>query len=384
MFLHLPSSQCSLPNSCGLHWPRSRVPPLADRLSIKLRRLRVQRQAVDRRLPGSVNLPVLFVSAAVANRVSNRVLLAPLLHHTYFLALTTTVAQLVVYLTWLKRRCRKGLVQDLMWSFAKRNPALITAFGMCEGAFFPLVFYSAARLPGSLVQVLNQTLIPSTVLLSCLFLRRRYDILQITGVAVVLAGVAAFTSFPRTSGSVAVVALCIAAYGLQAGAMVLKEVVFSRYQKNPAGSCAGHANDGIGGDRCLPFDPALFLTAGTGCRLLVQFLAWPVFQQLTQGLSLRSCFAAGFQAMQQPSVLPLVVFYIAANVALSITALLLVQKTSAAATVLANVVALPLSALVFCLPLPLLEQQAFHWQFALSLVLIVLGNLLYSHRSLRE
>jgi len=31
-----------------------------------------------------------------------------------------------------------------------------------EGAFFPLVFYSAARLPGSLVQVLNQTLIPST------------------------------------------------------------------------------------------------------------------------------------------------------------------------------------------------------------------------------
>ncbi|CAL1171413.1 unnamed protein product [Cladocopium goreaui] len=283
MFLHLPSSQCSLPNSCGLHWPRSRVPPLADRLSIKLRRLRVQRQAVDRRLPGSVNLPVLFVSAAVANRVSNRVLLAPLLHHTYFLALTTTVAQLVVYLTWLKRRCRKGLVQDLMWSFAKRNPALITAFGMCEGAFFPLVFYSAARLPGSLVQVLNQTLIPSTVLLSCLFLRRRYDILQITGVAVVLAGVAAFTSFPRTSGSVAVVALCIAAYGLQAGAMVLKEVVFSRYQKNPAGSCAGHANDGIGGDRCLPFDPALFLTAGTGCRLLVQFLAWPVFQQLTQG-----------------------------------------------------------------------------------------------------
>lgn len=228
--------------------------------------------------------------------------------------------------------------------------------------------------------MLNQTLIPSTVLLSCLFLRRRYDILQITGVAVVFAGVAAFTSFPRTSGSAAVVALCIAAYGLQAGAMVLKEVVFSRYQKDPA----GHSNDGIDGDRCLPFDPALFLTAGTSCRFLVQFLAWPLFQQLTNGLRLRSCFAAGFQAMQQPTVLPLVVFYIAANVALSITALLLVQKTSAAATVLANVVALPLSALIFCLPLPLLEQQAFHWEFAMSLVLIVLGNLLYSHRSLRE
>ena len=95
-----------------------------------------------------------------------------------------------------------------------------------------------------------------------------------------------------------------------------------------------------------------------------------VWLKLT-ALSCRSCLSVGFDAMWQPSVLPLVLFYIAANVlalfclgamarfdflypnlyrtgidhpqqsievALSITALLLVQKTSAAATVLANVV----------------------------------------------
>eukprot|EP00913_Durusdinium_trenchii_P019904 g18710.t1 len=88
--------------------------------------------------------------------------------------------------------------------------------------------------------------------------------------------------------------------------------------------------------------------------------------------------------MLQRSVLPLTLFYIMANVSLSITALMLVQRTSAAATVLANVVALPLSALLFCLPLPLLEQEAFHWRFAVSLLLIVLGNLLYSYHLLRK
>ena len=55
-----------------------------------------------------------------------------------------------------------GLVLSGMLRFARGHPALISAFGLCEGAFFPLVFYSASQLPGSLVQVLNQTLIPFT------------------------------------------------------------------------------------------------------------------------------------------------------------------------------------------------------------------------------
>ncbi|CAK9063194.1 Protein CLT3, partial [Durusdinium trenchii] len=173
----------------------------------------ISKRQVQQRALQRAALPVIFVSAAVANRVSNRVLLAPLLKHTYFLALTTTIAQLAAYVGWLQLRLRKGLVSSSMWSFAKRNPALIAAFGLCEGAFFPLVFYSAARLPGSLVQVLNQTLIPSTVVLSILFLRKRYDAVQIIGVVAALAGVAVFTSFPQSSGSFAIVTLCVAAYG---------------------------------------------------------------------------------------------------------------------------------------------------------------------------
>ncbi|CAE7334614.1 crtp2, partial [Symbiodinium sp. CCMP2456] len=110
-----------------------------------------------------------------------------------------------------------GQITKSMWDYAMSNPVLLGAFGLCEGAFFPLVFYSAARLPGSLVQVLNQSLIPFTVLFSFIFLSRRYDRIQLLGVLVVLCGVTLFTSLPRSTGSSAVfVILCIAAYGLQA------------------------------------------------------------------------------------------------------------------------------------------------------------------------
>ena len=77
-------------------------------------------------------------------------------------------------------------------------------------------------------------------------------------------------------------------------------------------------------------------------------------------------------------------FYWACNVGITVLAILLVQRYSAATTVLANVIAMPLSALLFCCPLPLLPQQPFQWKFALSLVIIVGGNLLYNSKVLRK
>ncbi|CAE7040113.1 CLT3 [Symbiodinium sp. KB8] len=258
-----------------------------------------------------------------------------------------------------------------MWDYAMSNPVLLGAFGLCEGAFFPLVFYSAARLPGSLVQVLNQSLIPFTVLFSFIFLSRRYDRIQLLGVLVVLWGVTLFTSLPRSTGSSSVfVILCIAAYGLQAAAMVVKETVFVQFSQKQM----------RGGSESSPFDASLFLTIGTCCRCAIQLLAWPLFLQLVSpGLGIRSSATAGAMAMMHPAVLPLTIFYIMANVGISITALLLVQKSSASTVVLANVVALPLSALIFCLPLPSLERQVFQWRFAVSLLLIVLGIRFENH-----
>ncbi|CAJ1398223.1 unnamed protein product [Effrenium voratum] len=76
--------------------------------------------------------------------------------------------------------------------------------------------------------------------------------------------------------------------------------------------------------------------------------------------------------------------YWACNVIFSLSALRLVRRASAATVVLTNVVALPMSALIFCFPLPLLERQHFRSHFAVSLLLVVAGNLLYGSTSWRR
>ncbi|CAE7575184.1 crtp1 [Symbiodinium natans] len=293
-----------------------------------------------------------------------------------------------------QRLARSGDIEKPMWDYAASNPLLLGAFGLCEGAFFPLVFFSAARLPGSLVQVLNQTLIPFTVLFSRGFLKRRYDGIQMLGVAVWYTG---------SKKQLLEQAQVCCSHGHAAKAMVVKESVFVQFSK------LNETQGGIKQDQwmclfgfflksydqpgsyshrsfaCIAPDAALFLSIGTCCRCAVQLLAWPAFLQLVSpGTGIRSSAVAGATAMMHSAVLPLTIFYIAANVGISITALLLVQRTSASTVVLANVVALPLSALIFCLPLPSLERQVFHWRFAVSLLLVVLGNLLYSHRSLSK
>eukprot|EP00418_Pyrodinium_bahamense_P066018 CAMPEP_0179093626 /NCGR_PEP_ID=MMETSP0796-20121207/42890_1 /TAXON_ID=73915 /ORGANISM="Pyrodinium bahamense, Strain pbaha01" /LENGTH=283 /DNA_ID=CAMNT_0020791269 /DNA_START=46 /DNA_END=898 /DNA_ORIENTATION=- len=281
-----------------------------------------------------------------------------------------------------------------MWAFAKQRPWLLAAFGALEGAFFPLVFYAAAHLPGGLVQVLNQAMIPCTVLFSALLLRRRYDGLQLLGVAVVLAGVLLVAVAPHAPHCPThqhprsvYVALCVMAYALMALAMVVKEAVFTQYRAWLAlGSAASSAVVGTAdGATGPPLDASLFLAVSTLARAVVLLLGWPLFLALdAPGLSLWRSAAAGARALAEPGVLQLAALYWACNIGISVTAILLVRRTSAAVTVLANVVALPLSALFFCCPLPMLHPQAFQWTFVGSLALVVIGNLLYSHSVLRK
>lgn len=319
-----------------------------------------------------------FVGVAVANRVSNRIILAPLLKHTYFLAVLTSLVQLTAFGSLLCRRVRCGMITAAMWSFAARKPFLLAAFGLCEGAFMPIVFYAAARLPGGLVQVLNQMLVPFTVIFSASLLGRRYTAVQLTGVLGVLAGVLLMvTGSPLVpAGSTKLfgvyVLLCIAAYGLMALAMVIKEIVLTSFQKEDRA-------DVPEGQVSLPFDPCLFLTAATAARTATVLAGWPVYlRMVAPSASVGQQFVEGLQALARPEVLTWAVVYWVCNGALSIIAILLVQRTSASAVVLANVIALPLSAFLFCCPLPFLEAQPFQLRLAASLAIVILGNLVYN------
>lgn len=337
--------------------------------------------SVSRRSAGVWLLPSSFVATAVANRVSNRVLLVFMLRHPYFLALATSVVQLAVYSALLRRRAVRGLVTDRMWHFAAKNPWLLASFGACEGAFLPLVFYAAARLPGSLVQVLNQMLIPFTVLFSAALLRSRYTATQLLGVGTVLAGVLILAVLPSDVAAAIASAsrprsqdilLCTVAYALLAMGMVVKEIVLTKYAKaNPDTPTRG-------------FDYSLFIASATFARTFVVFCGWPIFNHwAAPGTSIWRDALAGVHILQQPFVLSLAVFYWASNTILSVTAMLLVQRSTAAAVVLANVVAFPLSTLLFCCPLPCLQPEPFKWRLLVSLVLVVAGNLLYNLRAIQ-
>mmetsp|Transcript_74474 Transcript_74474/g.205511 ORF Transcript_74474/g.205511 Transcript_74474/m.205511 type:complete len:455 (-) Transcript_74474:162-1526(-) len=347
-----------------------------------LQRSRVQldADAVGPRLaaaaPGSA-LVVAFAGLAVVHRVAHRMLLVPLQQYTHFLALVTAAVQVAAYsvVCWL--RVRQGKVTNNMQRFTVQNCHLMVAIGVCEGMFYPLVMYSAARLPGGLVQVLNQMVVPATVLFSAVLLGRRYSAMQLAGVCVVLSGVLVAGAVPRVEDLSQAIwqhtTLCAVAYVLLALGVTLKDLAFSRFQ---------HTCDDAG----RGLDVAVVSAAAAVAQFATQLVAWPVLHALSvPGVSGGNLMVEGTRALVgfgEPLAPLLAVVYWSCNIGFSFVALQLVRQASASTVVLANVIALPLSALIFCCPLPLLERQPFQWCFALSLVMVVAGNTIYGRAGL--
>jgi len=237
--------------------------------------------------------------------------------------------------------------------------------------------YAASRLPGGLVQVVQQAVVPTTVLFSIVLLRRRYSVGQLVGVFLVLCGVSIAVSVPQVDGASwatgFAAALAVLAYSLLALGVTLKDLVFTRFKR------AHRGGPGL--------DVALVCAAAAAAQFTAQTLAWPVLHWLSvPGVGGRLYVSESARALagaSEPLAPLLAVVYWSCNIGFSFAALQLVRRASASTVVLANVIALPLSALVFCCPLPLLERQAFHWSFAFSLTVVVAGNVLYGRAGAR-
>merc|ERR1712217_143863 len=78
----------------------------------------------------------------------------------------------------------------------------------------------------------------------------------------------------------------------------------------------------------------------------------------------------------------LVLLYWIVNISWNISAVALMQRSSAVVMVMTTVIALPISALLFCTRLPLLEPDPFDWRLVSGLFLVLVGNLLYNYQSL--
>eukprot|EP00438_Fugacium_kawagutii_P024059 Skav212922 [mRNA] locus=scaffold374:242227:243544:- [translate_table: standard] len=100
--------------------------------------------------------------------------------HSLFLSLATSAAQLAAYLVLLLSRSWQQSLSPFLGFVADFwVPLCLT--GLCEGCFYPLVFAAAAKLPGGLV--LNQSIVPYTVLFSVILVGRSYEPIQLLGVA---------------------------------------------------------------------------------------------------------------------------------------------------------------------------------------------------------
>jgi drug/metabolite transporter (DMT)-like permease len=262
-----------------------------------------------------------------------------------------------------------------MHRFVAENSGCVAAIGLFEGIFFPLVMLGAARLPGAMVQVLNQSLVPATVAFSAILLRRRYNAGQLLGVGLVMAGVFAGSAPSQLAGGMSSVttgclnasaAIVIGAYCCLAMAVTLKEVALLRWKERA-----------LSGKAQQPLGMSLLCARAALAQFTLQLTLWIATASGTIHGRVHMLFE-GIKALlgfHEPLAPGLTLLYWASNIGFTFAALRLVRQASAATVVLANVIALPLSALVFCWKVPLLPPQQFHWNFAFGLALVVVAQL---------
>ncbi|ONM34395.1 ARGOS6 [Zea mays] len=158
----------------------------------------------------SAGMEVVVAAAAVVamgtgNRVLYKLALVPLRKYPFFLAQFATFGYVVVYFSILYLRYRAGIVTDEMLSLPQKPflaVGLLEAFGAAAGmaaggpgfvlyerSVICFVFVGVAVLSGASIPILSQTYLVWQLLLSAIFLKRRYRINEIAGCFLVAIGV---------------------------------------------------------------------------------------------------------------------------------------------------------------------------------------------------
>ncbi|KAI5433353.1 variant 4 [Lathyrus oleraceus] len=169
------------------------------------------------------------VVMGVGNRVLYKLALVPLKQYPFFLAQLSTVGYVIVYFGIMCIRHRVGIVTDEMLSLPKTPfvvigflQALAAATGMAAGAI----------LSGASIPILSQTFLVWQILLSIIFLRRRYKVNHLFGCFLVTMGVVVTVASGADAGNslkdggLFWSLLMIVSFLLQAADTVVKELIF--------------------------------------------------------------------------------------------------------------------------------------------------------------
>ncbi|KAK8601860.1 hypothetical protein V6N13_058462 [Hibiscus sabdariffa] len=319
------------------------------------------------------------VVLGVGNRVLYKLALVPLKHYPFFLAQLATFGYVLVYFSALYLRYHAGIVTDEMLSMPK---APFLAVGLLEALGAATGMAAGAILSGASIPILSQTFLVWQILLSMIFLGRRYRVNQLLGCLLVAVGViitvasGSSTGYSLKEASLFWSLLMIVSFLLQAADTVLKEVIFLDAAKRL---------------KCGSVDLFVVNSYGSAFQalfiwLLLPFLSklWGIpFSQLPNYLKDgAACFlniggTLSSAGCDGAPLLPLL--FVIVNMGFNVSLLHLLKISSAVVSSLASTFSVPISVYVFTLPLPYLGvASSLPTGFVAGAIILVIGLLLYA------
>ncbi|KAG5566340.1 hypothetical protein RHGRI_002067 [Rhododendron griersonianum] len=286
----------------------------------------------------------------------------------------------VVYFSILYIRYQAGIVTDEMLSLPK---APYLAVGLLEALGAASGMAAAAILSGAAIPILSQSFIVWQLILSYIFLGRRYRFNQLLGCLLVAVGVIVTVASGSSSGSLMEAGvfwslLMIVSFLFQAADTVLKEIIFL----NAAKQLKGRSVDLFVVNSFGSAFQALFIC------LLLPFLSklWgiPFYQlpnYLKDGAACFLNYGTVSSGCDGAPLLPLL--FVIVNMGFNISLLHLLKISSAVVSCLASTVSVPISVFLFTLPLPYLGvASSLPPGFVSGVVVLLLGMLIYVSKPL--
>ncbi|XP_019157806.1 PREDICTED: protein CLT1, chloroplastic-like isoform X2 [Ipomoea nil] len=315
------------------------------------------------------------VVLGVGNRVLYKLALVPLKQYPFFLAQLATFGYVIVYSSILFLRYHAGKVTNEMLSLPK-TPFLVV--GLLEALGAASGMAAGAILSGATIPVLSQSFLVWQLLLSYIFLGRRYSFNQLFGCFLVAMGVIITVASGSSAGSIMEAGifwslLMIVSFLFQAADTVLKEIIFL----DAARKLKGGTVDLFVVNTFGSTFQAVFIS------LLLPFLSklWgiPFFQLPTYVKDGAACFLnlGTIQGCDGAPLLPLL--FVIVNMGFNISLLHLLKISSAVVSCLASTFSVPISVFIFTLPLPYLGvASSLPPGFIVGAAILVLGMLIYA------
>ncbi|WCJ28848.1 CRT (chloroquine-resistance transporter)-like transporter 3 [Euphorbia peplus] len=317
------------------------------------------------------------VVLGVGNRVLYKLALVPLKRYPFFLAQLATFGYVIVYFSILYIRHNAGIVTDEMLAMPKAPFVLV---GLLEALGAAAGMAAAAILSGASIPVLSQTFLVWQILLSIVFLGRRYKVNQLFGCFLVAIGVIITVASGSSAGHSMKEAglfwnlLMIFSFLLQAADTVVKEVIFLNAAKRLKGGSLdlfvvnsyGSAFQAVFVCLLLPFLSKLW---GIPFSQLPSYLKDGAVCFLNIGSLSSGCDGA--------PLLPLL--FVLVNMGFNISLLNLLKISSAVVSSLASTISVPISVYMFTLQLPYLgAASSLPTGFVAGTIVLVLGLLVYA------